>query len=245
MKSIFLKLLSFWLLFSGNLFASSEKILFYYDILKEMPKSDVVDKGKVCEKIAMLQIASEYSDEKFEIIPNIVYGFGNVVLGELDLLVVDKKDRKVVKVLEIKCQKNLRKSSKKAKVQLERIKSFISDHHEDVYLDVSESIYYVDSDEEIETDEILEVTIEAELESDQVDFYIQISMKDEVLDSYGSIKAFDEKTKYVAMSPVRDSGQRYGFEPLTLTMSEVEILTDMLQKPTEKQAKKLLRRKTV
>ena len=68
MKSIFLKFLSFWLLFSGNLFASSEKILFYYDILKEMPKSDVVDKGKVCEKVAMLQIASEYSDEKFEII---------------------------------------------------------------------------------------------------------------------------------------------------------------------------------
>jgi len=228
MKSPFIKLLVFWFSLATPLFASKSDVLKFYHLLKDLPKSEVAVKGQVCEKIAMLQMMNKYSPEDYSIVPNVTYGTGKILLGELDLLVVKKTDHKVMMVLEVKCRKDLRKSAKKAKEQLERIKSFT-----DVYgllASSDESQMSVDGD------------VGADV-GDDSDWYIHFEMEEaEGEDSPGYMPVFDLETRYLAISPLIKTRKSHGFLPLALSFEEVDLLTKMLNQQDEQDALRICKR---
>ena len=80
--------------------------------------------GKKCEWLAQKKIAKRYPKKKFKLFKNVTYrSYSNV--GELDIVVINKKTSKVIYIAEVKCWKNLVKASKAADKQLNRFKDVI------------------------------------------------------------------------------------------------------------------------
>ncbi len=90
-----------------------------YFILKKIP-ADYRSFGAICEQVARLRLKEMFDPKKFQFIIGLEYRNSRRVLGEIDLIVVSKKNKKVIVVGEVKCWKNLKAASKKAKKQLNR-----------------------------------------------------------------------------------------------------------------------------
>lgn len=76
--------------------------------------------GMVCEKVAILELEKQYPAKDFEIVNGIAYGDGNRTIGELDVVIFDKKTDDAVLVGEVKCWKSFEGARKKALDQRRR-----------------------------------------------------------------------------------------------------------------------------
>jgi len=78
------------------------------------------DKGAVCEEVVKLYLEQEFAPPRYEVLVGVAYGDLERVIGELDEVVVDTQTQEVVRVLEVKCWKDLRAGQEKAQQQRER-----------------------------------------------------------------------------------------------------------------------------
>lgn len=59
--------------------------------------------GSVCEQVARIDLTKQYDSQIYSIDTNVLYGYGNEAVGELDVVVLDRLSNTVVKIYEIKC----------------------------------------------------------------------------------------------------------------------------------------------
>ncbi|MFZ9596468.1 MAG: hypothetical protein ACO3A2_10375 [Bdellovibrionia bacterium] len=87
--------------------------------------------GSICEQVAKLHLESQFPPDDFKIEHEVAYSLGSIkkVLGELDLVVIRKKDQKVVLVAEVKCWHDIEGAQRKAADQKERFRYYINDLH--------------------------------------------------------------------------------------------------------------------
>jgi hypothetical protein len=104
-----------------NLALADSHLDVLYDRLKDTGINYKVI-GAVCEQVAKIKFEEHFPTDSFEIITGISYLSQGQVLGELDLVVTDKHDHRVIAVAEVKCWKDNYKALKKAGRQLVRLK---------------------------------------------------------------------------------------------------------------------------
>ncbi|WP_374079629.1 hypothetical protein [Bdellovibrio bacteriovorus] len=73
--------------------------------------------GAICEQVARLGFLETYPEKDFLVTTGIEYSTGDLTLGELDVLVINRATQKVVLVAEVKCWKNFDQALDKAKSQ--------------------------------------------------------------------------------------------------------------------------------
>lgn len=77
--------------------------------------------GTICEQIARLELYKRFYDfRNYVIETGIMYGHNNVVEGELDIVVFEKRSGKAVMVAEVKCSTNLPRAAALARKQRHR-----------------------------------------------------------------------------------------------------------------------------
>ncbi len=112
-----MKLLVASILFvAGPVFAGWEED---FQELKKRPAS-YENTGSICEEIGRLQVERELNDSNFEVITGVEYGTAGRTLGELDIVVFDKRSGDAVHASEVKCWKDMRGGLKKARQQRAR-----------------------------------------------------------------------------------------------------------------------------
>lgn len=115
-------LFAFVLLFSSLSLAIPIPQLF--EELKESGANYAVV-GMVCEKVAIIELERTYAPSNYDIINGIVYSDSNRTIGELDVVIIDKKTKDVVLVGEVKCWKDMAGGLSKALDQRKRFKKNI------------------------------------------------------------------------------------------------------------------------
>lgn len=78
------------------------------------------DPGTVCEEVARVEFAAAYPTPQYEVIVGVSYNHMGRTLGELDMVLLDRGNQRVVMVGEVKCYSNLKKGLAKAKQQRQR-----------------------------------------------------------------------------------------------------------------------------
>ncbi|XGC82158.1 hypothetical protein ACES2L_06630 [Bdellovibrio bacteriovorus] len=91
----------------------------YFEALKQSRVNYEPD-GAICEMVGLLQYAQEYPPRDYILTSGIEYSTGELTLGELDVVIIDRKTQKVVLVSEVKCWKNQKQAFEKAKSQRQR-----------------------------------------------------------------------------------------------------------------------------
>ena len=244
LKFLVICLASLVLSFS-NTFAVSKQSREYFEQLKDLPIDDVSDVGKVCERVAELQLEREFPLGSYLIIPNVVYEKeenkeNRVRLGELDIVVVSKADSKVVLIAEVKCWQNRSKAARKAKKQLNRFQRTISDR-----LVRRNSVSSAESMEGLEDDASSAASMSEEEEEDRFD-EIMIFLTDladdeeEIIEIYSDNGTFvfaevqfDSDIEYRAISPLKPDYMGIFFHPLDLSLKEVNNLVGYLKSYNE------------
>lgn len=94
--------------------------------------------GTVCEQVARLELQKVYPESDYAIVNGIEYGDKHRTIGELDVVVFAKSNKKAVLVAEVKCWRNLQGALKKAREQRNR---FIGSLSKNIYLQDSTSTY--------------------------------------------------------------------------------------------------------
>lgn len=90
-----------------------------FNALKNHPRS-YEDTGAICEELARLKFERKFNNSNFEVLVGIAYGDVQNTIGELDIVVFDHSQEKVILVSEVKCWKNLQGGLAKAKDQRQR-----------------------------------------------------------------------------------------------------------------------------
>jgi len=85
-------------------------------------KDDFVNTGAVCEYVARLELQEDYPVNRFEIDIGVSYIAGDQVLGELDVVIRDRKTGTIPAIGEVKCWKNLKSGLEKAQEQEARFR---------------------------------------------------------------------------------------------------------------------------
>jgi hypothetical protein len=85
----------------------------------------ILSVGSMCEHLAYIEQSKIYSSNRYKLLQNIEYKSGKKILGELDLIVFDQSEQKVIKIFEVKCSKNIFDACTKSDIQLARFKSHI------------------------------------------------------------------------------------------------------------------------
>ena len=96
-----------------------------YQRLKTVPE-DYRNFGTICERVGWLELYEVYDSEDYEIIVGIEYSNGHRILGELDLVVLQRWDGEAVLVSEVKCSNSPGSAVRKAREQLARFNSVIA-----------------------------------------------------------------------------------------------------------------------
>lgn len=91
----------------------------YFQALKNSAVNYEPD-GAICEQVAILQYSQSYPVSDFILAGGIEYSTGELTLGELDVVIIDRHTNKVVLVSEVKCWKNLEQAMDKVKSQRNR-----------------------------------------------------------------------------------------------------------------------------
>ena len=81
--------------------------------------------GSMCEHFAYIEQSKIYKDNRYKLLQNIEYRSGKKIIGELDLIVFDKNTKKVIKIFEVKCSKNIFDANTKSDIQINRFKDNI------------------------------------------------------------------------------------------------------------------------
>jgi hypothetical protein len=92
-----------------------------FELLK-YEKEDFVNTGAVCEHVARLELQEDYPLNRFEIDIGVSYIAGDQVLGELDVVIRDRKTGTIPAIGEVKCWKNLKSGLEKAQEQEARFR---------------------------------------------------------------------------------------------------------------------------
>ncbi|MBX2993311.1 MAG: hypothetical protein KF681_00755 [Bdellovibrionaceae bacterium] len=115
----------FLALFSFSAVASAIPVNVLYEELKESGAHYEVI-GMVCEKVAIIELAKVYPAKDFEIVNGISYGDGQRTIGELDVVIFDRRSNDAVLVGEVKCWKSFSGGRSKAMDQRRRFQSHIN-----------------------------------------------------------------------------------------------------------------------
>lgn len=91
----------------------------YFEALKQSRVNFEPD-GAICEMVGLLQYAQTYPPSDYVLASGIEYSTGELTLGELDIVVIDRRTAKVVLVSEVKCWKNQKQAFEKVKSQRQR-----------------------------------------------------------------------------------------------------------------------------
>lgn len=111
----------------------------------EALKNEAVDyepSGQVCEQVARLQFAQKYKPEQYQITGGIEYNVLNRTIGELDLVILDRKSQAVVLVGEVKCWKSLDGALDKAHDQRSRFINTLQKHGENIVFEAKDGGEY-------------------------------------------------------------------------------------------------------
>ena len=81
--------------------------------LKNIPRS-YEDSGAICEEVARLGMQKEFPAPQYKVEVGIAYGDGSRTIGELDIVIMDLRQNKVIKIAEVKCWKDIRGGLQKA-----------------------------------------------------------------------------------------------------------------------------------
>lgn len=76
--------------------------------------------GVVCEQIARLQLYEQFPEPRYQITTGVEYIVDDRIIGELDLVIIDRQTSAVVMLGEVKCWRSLDKAMDKAKSQRDR-----------------------------------------------------------------------------------------------------------------------------
>lgn len=79
--------------------------------------------GTVCEQVASLELRKTYPPSDYQIVTGIEYGDNQRTIGELDVVVFEKRSKQAVLVGEVKCWKDLSAARQKALDQRQRFQS--------------------------------------------------------------------------------------------------------------------------
>lgn len=105
-----------------------------FEKLKNVERS-FEDAGAICEEIAAIDLREEFPEPQFEVIVGIAYGDLKRTIGELDVVVLDRSQNRVVQVAEVKCWKDFKAGLEKAKDQRSRFLRTLSSGHE-IYFEI-------------------------------------------------------------------------------------------------------------
>lgn len=87
-----------------------------FEQIKNVPIS-YDPEGAVCEQVARVELQKEFPIEQYDVVVGIDYALKNRVLGEMDMVVFDKRTNNVVLVSEVKCWKSFKDGLAKAMEQ--------------------------------------------------------------------------------------------------------------------------------
>lgn len=79
--------------------------------------------GAVCEKVAEIELRSVFPESNYRIVNGIEYHNKVEAIGELDIIVFDKKTNNVDTVIEVKCWKSYKNGLRKAREQRMRFQT--------------------------------------------------------------------------------------------------------------------------
>jgi len=99
----------------------------YFEILKDRDVNYKVI-GFVLEELARVQIRSLFSPDKYIVLGGLQYEeAGGRTAGELDIMVQDRRNGRIVLVAEVKLSGDLARAGRKASEQLNRFRDYLSD----------------------------------------------------------------------------------------------------------------------
>lgn len=81
--------------------------------------------GVICEQVALLRLKAVYPDSDYLRLSGIEYFFNGKTVGELDVIVIEKKSNEAVLIGEVKCWKDKSSAFTKAKSQMARFQYHI------------------------------------------------------------------------------------------------------------------------
>lgn len=90
-----------------------------FDSLKGLPRS-YETKGAICEEVAKVLLEKDYPPPRYSVHVGIAYGDLERVIGELDEVIIDHNENKVIKIIEVKCWTDLKAGRDKAHEQRAR-----------------------------------------------------------------------------------------------------------------------------
>ncbi|MFN7728723.1 MAG: hypothetical protein ACK5P7_06180 [Bdellovibrio sp.] len=109
----------FLLVFSFSNLVSAAPVSELFEELKESGANyDII--GMVCEKVAVIELEKIYPAKDYDIVNGIVYGDSSRTIGELDVVIFDKRSQDAVLVGEVKCWKSFSGARAKAHDQRQR-----------------------------------------------------------------------------------------------------------------------------
>ena len=97
---------------------------------------DFVNTGTVCEHVARMELEERYPPSRYQIDIGVSYLAGDQVVGELDVLVLEKSSGRVPVIGEVKCWRDLRAGLDKAHEQRERFLQALEQGRKDPKLEV-------------------------------------------------------------------------------------------------------------
>lgn len=122
-KKLFAALFLFTL--SLSLFAADEKRIDELFEKLATVKLDFDPTGTVCEQVALIEFENKFPKDQYDMVVGIEYG-NKEAIGELDVVVFDKKTKQVDTVAEVKCWKSPEGGLNKARSQRMRFQSSVN-----------------------------------------------------------------------------------------------------------------------
>lgn len=111
----------------------------------EALKNKAVDyetSGQICEEVARLEFAKKYDPSLYLITGGVEYKIQKQVVGELDLVIVDRQSQEVVLIGEVKCWKAPKDAITKAHEQRARFLSTLKKNSSQIVFDSDEGLAF-------------------------------------------------------------------------------------------------------
>lgn len=101
----------------------------YIERLREV-HANYEDAGKICEEVARLELISQFKPRLYDIRMNISYGDRSHTVGELDVVIFDRRTGRAVVVAEVKCWGDPRKAEHEGRKQQRRFQEVLKNKTE-------------------------------------------------------------------------------------------------------------------
>ncbi len=106
-------------------FKNENEIANYFEELAQ-EDIDFEPVGMVCERVAVRELTKEYPEDKYEILNGLQYDDKKATIGELDVVIYNKSNKKVEAIAEVKCWESFKGALKKARDQRQRFKLYLN-----------------------------------------------------------------------------------------------------------------------